>query len=193
MLTVAHCKEQPGRPDSLPHDTPSSFRLSPTWTRRSNTQEADAPSERLDHATKGVCPGAPASSRASSRCVSLYWTTMPTDDYVGPFRKDDHDVLTAVFKSLPVGVVVCDSDGHFVCVSQEAKRILGIGLSRSHNAASRLPGGWWMCVCAAFCCAAYWFHTSLHSYIHVCSRNSVGARTTTFPVRDRYSRIVDAP
>ena len=37
------------------------------------------------------------------------------------------DVLTAVFKNLAVGVVVCDPDGHFLFFSPEAERILGIG------------------------------------------------------------------
>ena len=38
---------------------------------------------------------------------------------------EDCGVLTAVFKNLAVGVVVCDTDGHFVFYSPEAERILG--------------------------------------------------------------------
>ena len=39
----------------------------------------------------------------------------------------DTDVLTAVFKNLAVGVIVCDAKGHFVFFNPEAERILGIG------------------------------------------------------------------
>ena len=45
------------------------------------------------------------------------------------------DVLTAVFKNLAVGVVVCDPDGHFLFFSPEAERILGIGAMRADLAA----------------------------------------------------------
>ncbi|MFH1573290.1 MAG: SpoIIE family protein phosphatase [Acidobacteriota bacterium] len=38
------------------------------------------------------------------------------------------DILTAIFRALAVGVVVCDSDGHLVFFSPEAERILGVGL-----------------------------------------------------------------
>src|SRR5688572_32331594 len=44
------------------------------------------------------------------------------------------DVLTAIFKNLAVGVVVCNADGHFVFVSQEAERILGIGATHAESA-----------------------------------------------------------
>ena len=40
---------------------------------------------------------------------------------------EDNDVLTAVFKNLAVGVVVCDPAGHVVFCSPAAERILGIG------------------------------------------------------------------
>ena len=37
------------------------------------------------------------------------------------------EFLTAIFKNLAVGVVICDSDGHFLFFSPEAERILGVG------------------------------------------------------------------
>ncbi|MGA2328637.1 MAG: SpoIIE family protein phosphatase [Bryobacteraceae bacterium] len=39
----------------------------------------------------------------------------------------DTDILTAIFKSLAVGVVVCDIDGRFIFFNPEAERILGSG------------------------------------------------------------------
>jgi PAS domain S-box-containing protein len=47
---------------------------------------------------------------------------------------EDSDVLTAVFKNLAVGVVVCDTEGHFVFFSPEAERILGIGAMHADSA-----------------------------------------------------------
>ena len=47
---------------------------------------------------------------------------------------EDTDILTAVFKNLAVGVVVCDTDGHFVFFSPEAERILGIGAMHADSA-----------------------------------------------------------
>jgi len=46
----------------------------------------------------------------------------------------DHDVLTAVFKNLAAGVVVCDANEHFVFFSPEAERILGIGAVSADSA-----------------------------------------------------------
>jgi len=40
---------------------------------------------------------------------------------------DDVDILRAVFKSLAVGLVVCDQQGNFVFFNPEAERILGMG------------------------------------------------------------------
>jgi PAS domain S-box-containing protein len=45
------------------------------------------------------------------------------------------DVLTAVFKSLAFGVIVCDADGDLVFFSPEAERILGIGAMHADSAA----------------------------------------------------------
>lgn len=39
----------------------------------------------------------------------------------------DTDILAAIFKSLSVGVVVCDIDGRFIFFNPEAERILGRG------------------------------------------------------------------
>ena len=47
---------------------------------------------------------------------------------------EDSDVLAAVFKNLAVGVVVCDTDGHFVLFSPEAERILGPASMRVDSA-----------------------------------------------------------
>ena len=53
---------------------------------------------------------------------------------VGSPNLDDRTVLAAVFKNLAVGVVVCDTEGHFVFFSQEAERILGIGATHTNSA-----------------------------------------------------------
>jgi len=45
------------------------------------------------------------------------------------------EFLAAVFKNLAVGVMVCDSDGHFLFFSPEAERILGIGAMHAGSAA----------------------------------------------------------
>ncbi len=45
------------------------------------------------------------------------------------------DILTAVFKNLAAGVIVCDPDGHFLFFSPEAERILGIGAMHAGSAA----------------------------------------------------------
>ena len=47
-------------------------------------------------------------------------------DTTAPLSMKDTEVLTAVFKNLAVGVIVCDTDGHFVFFNPEAERILGI-------------------------------------------------------------------
>jgi hypothetical protein len=39
-----------------------------------------------------------------------------------PLSVKDTDVLTAVFKNLAVGVVVCDTGGNFLFFSPEAER-----------------------------------------------------------------------
>ena len=44
------------------------------------------------------------------------------------------DILTAVFKNLAAGVIVCDPDGHFLFFSPEAERILGIGATHVDSA-----------------------------------------------------------
>ncbi len=49
-------------------------------------------------------------------------------------RLEDSDVLTAIFRNLAVGVVVCDIEGHFVFFSPEAERILGIGTMHADSA-----------------------------------------------------------
>lgn len=49
-------------------------------------------------------------------------------------RLVDGDFLTAVFKNLAVGVVVCDAGGHFLFFSPEAERILGIGAMHMDSA-----------------------------------------------------------
>jgi PAS domain-containing protein len=46
---------------------------------------------------------------------------------VGSVCLAETDFVMAVFKNLAVGVIVCDTKGHFVFVSPEAERILGIG------------------------------------------------------------------
>ena len=61
-------------------------------------------------------------------------TNLPTGIRTGSLYSDHHDVLTAVFKNLAVGVIVCDCDGHFVFVSQEAERILGICAAHAESA-----------------------------------------------------------
>jgi PAS domain S-box-containing protein len=45
----------------------------------------------------------------------------------GTVRLEETDVLTAVFRNLAVGVIVCDISGRFLFFSPEAERILGIG------------------------------------------------------------------
>ena len=59
---------------------------------------------------------------------------MRTDNNLRSLHSGDHSILTAVFKNLAVGVVVCDSDGHFVFFSHEAERILGIGATHAESA-----------------------------------------------------------
>jgi PAS domain S-box-containing protein len=59
---------------------------------------------------------------------------MATDGTEGLARLQDSDVLTAVFKNLAVGVIVCDSDGHFIFFSPEAERIVGIGAMHMESA-----------------------------------------------------------
>src|SRR5688500_4467142 len=55
-------------------------------------------------------------------------------DQMGSLQHQQHAILTGVFKNLAIGVIVCDTDGHFVCVSQEAERILGIGATHAESA-----------------------------------------------------------
>ena len=59
---------------------------------------------------------------------------MRTDNNLRSLHLGDHSILTAVFKNLAVGVVVCDSDGHFVFFSHEAERILGIDATHAESA-----------------------------------------------------------
>lgn len=54
---------------------------------------------------------------------------------VGLVRLGETDVLTAIFKSLAVGVVVCDTDARFLFFSPEAERILGVGAMHADFAA----------------------------------------------------------
>jgi sigma-B regulation protein RsbU (phosphoserine phosphatase) len=53
---------------------------------------------------------------------------------VRSFLLDDLGILTAVFKNLAVGVVVCDRSGHFVFFSPEAERMLGVGSMHADSA-----------------------------------------------------------
>lgn len=46
---------------------------------------------------------------------------------VGSTPLEETDVLTAIFRCLAVGVVVCDTNAHILFFSPEAERILGIG------------------------------------------------------------------
>lgn len=52
---------------------------------------------------------------------------MATDNTQGSVLLEYSDVMRAVFKNLAVGVIICDTEGHFVYFSPEAERILGIG------------------------------------------------------------------
>jgi PAS domain S-box-containing protein len=54
---------------------------------------------------------------------------------VGSVCLAETDFVTAIFKNLAVGVIVCDSKGHFVFFSPEAERILGIGAMHAELAA----------------------------------------------------------
>jgi sigma-B regulation protein RsbU (phosphoserine phosphatase) len=53
------------------------------------------------------------------------WTENITASNSTPLGVRDTAILAAVFKNLPVGVVVCDLDGHFVFFNAEAERIFG--------------------------------------------------------------------
>jgi PAS domain-containing protein len=52
---------------------------------------------------------------------------MAAGSSVGSLCLTETDFVMAVFKNLAVGVIVCDTKGHFVFVGSEAERILGIG------------------------------------------------------------------
>jgi PAS domain S-box-containing protein len=54
---------------------------------------------------------------------------------VGSVCLAETDFVTAVFKNLAVGVIVCDTKGHFVFFSPEAERILGVGAMHAELAA----------------------------------------------------------
>ena len=53
---------------------------------------------------------------------------------VGSVCLEDTDILTAIFKSLAVGVVVCDVDGKLIFFNPEAERILGSGAMHAEAA-----------------------------------------------------------
>lgn len=53
---------------------------------------------------------------------------------IAPLSVKDTEVLTAVFKNLAVGVVVCDADGQFVFFNPEAERVLGSGAMHMDSA-----------------------------------------------------------
>jgi PAS domain S-box-containing protein len=67
----------------------------------------------------------------SPRSIASRVTDVAAGSSGGLLRLKDTDVLTAVFKNLAVGVIVCDPDGQFLFFNPEAERLLGIGATHA--------------------------------------------------------------
>lgn len=60
---------------------------------------------------------------------------MAEENSIGSLGMKESDVLTAIFKNLAVGVIVCDTHARFLFFSPEAERILGTGAIQADFAA----------------------------------------------------------